>query len=36
MMFVLMGAGYTVFAIFIAAAMLGTFVYGLVREYLPH
>ena len=36
MMFVLMGAGYTVFAIFIASAMLGTFVYGLVREYLPH
>lgn len=36
MMFVLMGSGYTVFAIFIAAAMLGTFVYGLVREYIPH
>lgn len=36
MMFVLIGSGYTVFAIFIAAAMLGTFVYGLVREYIPH
>lgn len=36
MMFVLIGSGYTVFAIFIAAAMLGTFVYGLTREYLPH
>lgn len=36
MMFVLMGSGYTVFAIFIAAAMLGTFVYGLTRQYLPH
>ena len=36
MMFVLIGSGYTVFAIFIAAAMLGTFVYGLTRQYLPH
>lgn len=36
MMFVLIGSGYTVFAMFIAAAMLGTFVYGLVREYIPH
>ncbi len=36
MMFVLLGAGYTVFAVFVGAAMLGTFVYGVVRDYLPH
>lgn len=36
MMFVLMGSGYTVFAIFIASAMLGTFAYGYFRKVLPH
>ena len=36
MMFVLLGAGYTVFAVFLAAAMLGTFAYGYLRKYLPH
>jgi len=36
MMFVLIGSGYTVFAMFIAAAMLGTFVYGLTRSHIPH
>ncbi len=36
MMFVLMGAGYTVFVVFLGAAMLGTFVYGLTRKWLPH
>jgi uncharacterized protein len=36
MMFVLFGAGYTVFTVFIASAMLGTFVYGLLRHKLPH
>ena len=36
MMFVLLGAGYTAFFAFIVAAMLGTFVYGLLRSYLPH
>jgi len=36
MMFVLMGSGYTVFGVFIAAAMLGTFVYGMVRKHIPH
>ena len=36
MMFVLLGAGYTVFVVFLAAAMLGTFVYGLTRKWLPH
>ncbi len=35
-MFVLMGSGYTVFIVFLASAMLGTFVYGLLREKLPH
>ena len=36
MMFVLLGAGYSVFAVFLASAMLGTFVYGLLRKKLPH
>jgi uncharacterized membrane protein YedE/YeeE len=36
MMFVLLGAGYTVFVVFLAAAMLGTFTYGLLRKWLPH
>ncbi len=35
-MFVLMGSGYTVFVIFLASAMFGTFVYGLLRDKLPH
>ena len=36
MMFVLMGAGYTVFIVFLGAAMLGTFAYGYFRKWLPH
>ena len=36
MMFLLLGAGYTVFAVFLAAAMLGTFAYGYFRKWLPH
>jgi uncharacterized membrane protein YedE/YeeE len=36
MMFVLLGAGYTVFTMFVAAAMAGTFAYGYLRKYLPH
>ena len=36
MMFLLLGAGYTVFVIFLASAMLGTFAYGLWRKHLPH
>ncbi len=36
MMFVLLGAGYTVFVVFMGSAMLGTFVYGLTRKWLPH
>ena len=35
-MFVLMGSGYTVFVVFLASAMFGTFVYGLLRDKLPH
>ncbi|HRD81046.1 MAG: YeeE/YedE family protein [Saprospiraceae bacterium] len=35
-MFILMGSGYTVFIVFLAAAMLGTFFYGVARKYLPH
>ena len=34
-MFILMGSGYTVFIVFLASAMFGTFVFGLVRKYLP-
>ena len=36
MMFVLLGSGYTVFVIFIGAALLGTFAYGYFRKLLPH
>jgi len=35
-MFILMGSGYTVLIVFLASAMLGTFVYGLLRPRLPH
>ncbi len=35
-MFILLGSGYTVLVVFLAAAMFGTFVYGVVRKYLPH
>lgn len=35
-MFILMGSGYTVFVVFLLAAMTGTFFYGVVRKYLPH
>ena len=35
-MFILMGSGYTVFIVFLAAAMFGTFFYGVVRKHLPH
>ncbi len=36
MMFVLLGSGYTVFFVFIGAALLGTFAYGYFRKSLPH
>jgi hypothetical protein len=35
-MFILLGSGYTVLIVFLAMAMLGTFLYGLLRKYLPH
>ena len=36
MMFLLLGSGYTVFAVFLGAALFGTFVYGYMRKWLPH
>lgn len=35
-MYILLGYGYYVFIVVILSALLGTFVYGLVRKYLPH
>ncbi len=35
-MFILLGSGYTVFVVFLASAMFGTFAYGLLRSKLPH
>ncbi len=35
-MYVLLGAGYWAIAIVIFGALLGTFLYGLCRKYLPH
>lgn len=35
-LFVLIGAGYTTIFIVVLSAILGTFVYGLVRHKLPH
>jgi len=35
-MFILLGSGYTVLVMFLASAMFGTFVYGLLRNKLPH
>lgn len=35
-MFTLLGAGVSVFLMFILAAMTGTFFYGVVRKRLPH
>jgi hypothetical protein len=35
-MYVLLGSGYSVFLIVIPAAVLGAFLYGLVRDKLPH
>ncbi len=34
--FVLLGSGFGVFAVVIASAMFGTFLYGLVKDKLPH
>lgn len=35
-MFILLGSGYTVFIVYLMAAMTGTYVYGLLRKNLPH
>ena len=35
-MYILLGYGYLSFIVVIISAVLGTFVYGLVRKYLPH
>ena len=35
-MFVNLGAGYAVMSIVIISAILGTFLYGVVKNYLPH
>jgi uncharacterized membrane protein YedE/YeeE len=35
-MFTLLGAGFWSFLIVIASAVLGTFVYGLIKDKLPH
>ncbi len=35
-MFILMGSGYTVFVVFLLAAMTGTYTYGKLRSRLPH
>ena len=35
-MFILLGAGHTVFITYLIAAMTGTFVYGKLRKSLPH
>ncbi len=35
-LYTLVGYGYTVYLIVIASALLGTFVYGLIRDKLPH
>ena len=35
-LFALVGAGYTPFLVAIVGALLGTFVYGCVRDRLPH
>jgi uncharacterized protein len=34
-MFILLGSGYTVFVVYLVAAMTGTYVYGLLRKKLP-
>lgn len=35
-MFVLMGAGFSSLIVFFAAAIIGTFLYGVLRDKLPH
>lgn len=35
-MFILLGAGHTVFVVYLVAAMTGTYVYGVIRNKIPH
>jgi len=35
-MFILLGAGHTVFIVYLIAAMTGTFIYSLIRKRIPH
>ncbi|WGK64662.1 DUF6691 family protein [Croceiramulus getboli] len=35
-MYVLVGAGYASLVVVIGGALLGTFLYGLIKDYLPH
>lgn len=35
-MFILLGAGHTVFVVYLVAAMTGTFIYSLLRKKIPH
>jgi hypothetical protein len=35
-LYVLVGSGYSVFIVFLIAALLGTFVYGIFSDKLPH
>lgn len=35
-MYVLLGQGYAILIVVILGGLLGTFTYGVVREYLPH
>lgn len=35
-MFILLGAGNTVFIVYLVAAMTGTYIYGKLRKRLPH
>ena len=35
-MFVMLGHGFSIFLLVIASATLGTFTYGVIKDYLPH
>ena len=35
-MFILVGNGYTIFLLIILSALFGTFLYGLLKDKLPH
>lgn len=35
-LYILIGSGYSVFIVFLIAALIGTFVYGILSKKLPH